>query len=104
MPGKMILKQWPKNIRPANRFILLIPPFLFLSSTETDASGYIYPKGIPKRKKRYPVLYMHDGQNLFDAATSAYGEWGVDECLDSLIRVGKAGLALLLGLIMGRNG
>jgi predicted alpha/beta superfamily hydrolase len=34
--------------------------------------------------KRYPVLYMHDGQNLFDAATSFAGEWGVDECMDSL--------------------
>ena len=32
---------------------------------------------------------MHDGQNLFDAATSGYGEWGVDECLDSLIKAGK---------------
>jgi predicted alpha/beta superfamily hydrolase len=30
------------------------------------------------------VLYMQDGQNVFDEATSAYGEWGVDEALDSL--------------------
>ena len=34
--------------------------------------------------KQYPVLYMHDGQNLFDPATSFLGEWGVDEVLDSL--------------------
>lgn len=33
--------------------------------------------------KRYPVLYMHDGQNVFDNATSYSGEWGVDEFLDS---------------------
>ncbi|MEQ1677303.1 MAG: alpha/beta hydrolase-fold protein [Chitinophagaceae bacterium] len=32
---------------------------------------------------RYPVLYMHDGQNVFDAATSFAGEWGVDEFLDT---------------------
>lgn len=34
---------------------------------------------------RYPVLYMQDGQNLFDAAT-AYGgvEWQVDETLERL--------------------
>jgi predicted alpha/beta superfamily hydrolase len=51
---------------------------------------WIYlPEGYSKTKKRYPVLYMHDGQNLFDAATSAYGEWGIDECLDSLIAAGK---------------
>ncbi len=35
-------------------------------------------------KKNYPVLYMHDGQNLFDNATSYSGEWGVDEFLDSI--------------------
>lgn len=32
--------------------------------------------------RRYPVLYLHDGQNVFDAATSFSGEWGVDETLD----------------------
>src|SRR3712207_2908228 len=30
---------------------------------------------------RYPVIYMHDGQNLFDAATSYAGEWRVDETM-----------------------
>jgi predicted alpha/beta superfamily hydrolase len=33
----------------------------------------------------YPVLYMHDGQNLFNERTAAFEmEWGVDECLDTL--------------------
>lgn len=36
--------------------------------------------------KRFPVIYMHDGQNLFDAATSFSGEWQVDEILDSLYK------------------
>jgi predicted alpha/beta superfamily hydrolase len=34
--------------------------------------------------KTYPVLYMHDGQNLFNEQTAPFGEWGVDEALDSL--------------------
>lgn len=34
--------------------------------------------------RRYPVIYMHDGQNLFDTATSYAGEWGVDETMDAL--------------------
>jgi predicted alpha/beta superfamily hydrolase len=38
-------------------------------------------------RKRYPVLYLHDGQNVFDAATSFSGvEWGVDETAQRLIR------------------
>lgn len=36
--------------------------------------------------KRYPVIYMHDGQNLFDAATAHAGEWNVDETLNALAR------------------
>lgn len=36
--------------------------------------------------KRFPVIYMHDGQNLFDAGTSFSGEWQVDETLDSLYK------------------
>jgi len=37
--------------------------------------------------KHYPVLYLHDGQNVFDAATSFAGvEWGVDEAAQQLIR------------------
>lgn len=35
-------------------------------------------------QRRYPVIYMHDGQNLFDAATSYAGEWGVDETMRAL--------------------
>jgi metallo-beta-lactamase class B len=46
---------------------------------------WIYlPPGYATSGRRYPVLYMHDGQNVFDAATSGFGEWGVDETLDSL--------------------
>lgn len=33
--------------------------------------------------KRYPVLYMQDGQNLFDEYTAPFGEWNVDEILDT---------------------
>lgn len=38
--------------------------------------------------RRYPVIYMHDGQNLFDAVTSFAGEWGVDETLEALSEEG----------------
>jgi len=37
--------------------------------------------------RRYPVLYLHDGQNVFDAVTAFGGvEWGVDETAQRLIR------------------
>jgi predicted alpha/beta superfamily hydrolase len=34
--------------------------------------------------RTYPTLYMHDGQNLFDEATSFAGEWRADETLEAL--------------------
>jgi predicted alpha/beta superfamily hydrolase len=42
------------------------------------------PKNYVSSTKKYPVIYMHDAQNLFDAKTSFSGEWNVDEKLDSL--------------------
>ena len=42
------------------------------------------PKGYAAGSKTYPVMYMQDGQNLFNEQTAAFGEWGVDECLDSI--------------------
>lgn len=42
------------------------------------------PKNYDETKKKYPVIYMQDAQNLFDAKTSFVGEWNVDEKLDSL--------------------
>ncbi len=43
------------------------------------------PKGYQarKNKQRYPVLYMLDGQNVFDYKRSFAGEWQVDEALDA---------------------
>jgi len=46
---------------------------------------WIYlPEDYESSYKKYPVIYMHDGQNLFDAYTSSYGEWGIDEMMDKL--------------------
>ena len=44
------------------------------------------PPGYDEGVQRYPVVYMFDGQNLFDDATSYAGEWGVDEAMDALAR------------------
>ena len=45
----------------------------------------------------YPVLYMHDGQNLFDPE-AAFGEWQVDENLDALIDAGTVQPVIVVGL------
>ena len=49
--------------------------------------------------RRYPVLYLNDGQNLFESATSFAGvEWQADETADRLIREGKIPPMMIVGL------
>lgn len=49
--------------------------------------------------RRYPVLYMHDGQNCFDAASSFAGvEWGCDEAATTLIEQGKVRPLIIVGM------
>ncbi|HEU0284344.1 MAG TPA: alpha/beta hydrolase-fold protein [Sphingomicrobium sp.] len=56
---------------------------------------YTYRPGGP----RHAVLYMHDGQNLFDKATAGYGvEWEIDETLDRLIREKKVRPTIVVGI------
>jgi predicted alpha/beta superfamily hydrolase len=50
---------------------------------------YLPPGYESETDRRYPVLYMQDGQNIFDASTSFAGvEWGVDEAAERLIAAG----------------
>ena len=53
--------------------------------------------------RHYPVLYMHDGQNLFDANTSFAGEWQVDEACESLIASGEIAPVIVIGIENGPN-
>jgi enterochelin esterase-like enzyme len=49
--------------------------------------------------RRYPVLYLNDGQNLFESSTAFGGvEWGVDETADRLIREGTVPPMIIVGL------
>jgi len=60
---------------------------------------YLPPSYDSASSKRYPVLYMHDGQNLFDAKTAAYGaEWEIDETMDKLVAAGKIEEVIVVGI------
>jgi predicted alpha/beta superfamily hydrolase len=54
------------------------------------------PSAYAKTERRFPVLYMHDGQNLFDPDTSYAGEWGVDVALARAPRKGRR--AIIVGI------
>ncbi len=49
-------------------------------------------------EQRYPVLYMHDGENLFDPRLSSFGvDWGMDEATTKLINEGKIPPIIIVG-------
>lgn len=54
---------------------------------------------LPSGDQRYPVIYAHDGQNLFDPETSYGGtEWGLDETAQRLIAAGDLPPAIIVGI------
>jgi len=60
------------------------------------------PPDYASTTKKYPVLYMHDGQNLFDASSSFSGEWEVDESLNELFTQGDYG-CIVVGIDNGES-
>jgi predicted alpha/beta superfamily hydrolase len=50
------------------------------------------------RNKHYPVLYMQDGQNLFDEATAFNHEWRVDETIEFLTGSMRIGPMIVVGI------
>ena len=65
---------------------------------------YIYlPAGYDESDTHYPVLYMHDGQNLFEAFVddSYLGSWRADETADRLIRASRMQPCIIVGVSNG---
>ena len=60
-----------------------------------DVITYL-PPSYGSGTRRYPVIYMHDGQNLFDDATSFAEEWRVDNTMNALSKVGLE--AIVVGI------
>lgn len=60
---------------------------------------YLPPGYEDEPKRRYPVLYMHDGQNLFDARSSFIGvEWNVDETVTRMVESGEVAPLIVVGI------
>ena len=60
---------------------------------------YLPPGYADAPERRYPVMYMHDGQNLFDAAEAFGGvPWAVDETAQGLILAGEVSPLIIVGV------
>ena len=69
----------------ASKNVQILDTAFYIPQLNRHRRVWIYlPESYATTQKKYPVLYMHDGQNLFDNATAGFGEWGIDEALDTL--------------------
>jgi predicted alpha/beta superfamily hydrolase len=90
----------PRRPTRSRSVSILDTAFSLMEPGRTRRIWLYLPPEYSSSGKKYPVLYMHDGQNLFDEATSFAGEWGVDETLDSLQAKGDDG-CIVVGIDNG---
>src|SRR5271154_6181178 len=93
----MAINLW-QRYDPSVTGTLLVWPDFYSPQLDNRRNLLVYlPPSYDHSDRRYPVLYMHDGQNLFDRATSFAGNtWQVGETLDRLANDGIE--AMVVGL------
>jgi predicted alpha/beta superfamily hydrolase len=78
-------------------------PSMSLGNTRS-IDVYLPPDYEEDADARYPVLYLHDGQNVFDATTASFGvEWRADETAERLIREKKIRPVILVAIAGAPN-
>jgi predicted alpha/beta superfamily hydrolase len=83
--GDLRLHEFPSRVFRNTRFLRVWLPFGY----DEDSNA----------NRKYPVLYLNDGQNLFEPSTSFTGvEWEVDETADRLIREGVVPPMIIVGI------
>lgn len=81
--NKSLENQQKKSTRTENVSILK-KEFIIKGLNDIAHKVWVYlPPNYETSKQNFPVIYMHDAQNLFDNATSYIGEWNVDETLNA---------------------
>jgi predicted alpha/beta superfamily hydrolase len=70
-----------------------------LLKNERTITVYLPPKYAKDKSRRYPVLYLHDGQNLFDPNAAAFGvDWHAHITADRLVNEGVVAPTILVGI------
>ena len=105
--SKMIelkIRNWMQTIEKqhtATSNVKILNENFKIPQLKTTRKIWIYlPPDYHTSNKKYPVIYMQDGQNLFDGFTSFSGEWNVDETLNQIfMETGQS--AIVIGIDNG---
>ncbi len=93
------IEGWEKNTggqSTAASNVAVLTDSFYIPQLKRFRRIWIYlPPDYDSSKRAYPVLYMHDGQNLFDRMSSFLEEWEVDERLNNLFTKGDPGIIVV---------
>lgn len=105
---EIIVQHWadhfPKQPKKstASKNVRIVETAFYMPQLNRYRRIWVYlPESYAASRKKYPVLYMHDGQNVFEDTSSFSGEWGVDEALDTLGK--KYGETIVIAIDNGGN-
>jgi predicted alpha/beta superfamily hydrolase len=77
---------------------------IFIPQLNRKRRIWVYlPPSYSESDKKFPVIYMHDGQNLFNHKSSFYGEWEVDETMDKIFWENEKYQAIIVGIDNGEE-
>ena len=80
----------------ASNVSIIEKQFLISELNTISHKIWVYlPPNYKTSTKKFPVIYMHDAQNLFDAKTSYAGEWKVDEILNEIYKKTNKGFIVV---------
>lgn len=88
---ELVVEEWadkfaaPAKKSSATSNVSVVDTSFFIPQLNRTRRVWIYLPSDYKTQasKKFPVMYMHDGQNLFDDTSSFAGEWGLDEFMDT---------------------
>ena len=87
------IRYWETETNPVSTVwgeVTIYPDFMIPQLERTGTVRVYTPPNYDTSTGKYPVIYMQDGQNVFDRLSAAFGvEWQVDETLSRLILEGR---------------
>lgn len=76
----------PRKSTRSENVVILEKPFIIKGLDRERTIRLYLPEDYANSSESYPVIYGHDGQNLFDDSTSYAGEWALDESLNTIAK------------------
>ncbi|MFS1932229.1 alpha/beta hydrolase [Vibrio splendidus] len=84
--------------------LIIIDEFFIPQLNRTRTLRIYLPAGYHQAEHAYPVLYMHDGQNVFEKSTATYGMcWDAQTTLDEMQRLGKLSGVIVVAIDSGHE-